>query len=258
MIVNGLSQCPASTTVFTFGEDPIQLSWVNVDSEAMSISGTPAFTVSAERVALLYRSSDVTAATGASSTAGSGAAGANSGSGSSDSASNSGLSAGAVAGIAIGAAAIGILLVSGLFWLCLRRRKSSQVNRPAYGQAGDAHPHPAVSSHAPTGPMHELKATGTVSTPQVPAGNVAPNATELVGSTPSDPRWAGVPQHGRNPYHGGGTPVVEEVSTSNDYHQLSGTFERGQGVLDNSRQNTPVDLVGPGAGGRGYPPEKIG
>lgn len=260
MIVNGLSQCPASTTVFNFGRDPVQLSWLNADSTTMSISGTPVFTVSAERVALLYRSSDVTAA-GASSTASSGSVGGNSGSGSSGSSADSGLSTGAVAGIAIGAAAAGILLVSGLFWLCLRRRKSSHA-RAAYArdQDGDAHPHTAVAHlprQPPDGPVHELKAASAVSTPQVPAGHVAPNATELLGSTPSDHRWAGAPQHGVDPHHGSATPVLGEVSTSNDYHQLARTFDRGQGLMDNSRQNTPINLVGHGAGGRGYPPEKI-
>lgn len=257
MIVNGLSQCPSSTTAFTFGPDnAVQLTWVNVDSSTMSVSGDAVFTVSAERVALLYRSSDLTAA-GASATAGSGSSGSgsgSSGSGSSGSGSDSGLSTGAVAGIAIGAAAVGIIAVLAFFWFFLRRRKD-RPRRAAQHEAGDGHTAtgaPHLASHAPTGAEHELKATNSVSTRDVPAGHAAPNATELQGSTPFAPPWVGAP-HG-----GGGAPSPGEVSTSNDYHQLSGTFERGQGVMDNSRQNTPVDLVGRGAGGRGFPPEKGG
>lgn len=259
MIVNGLSQCPSSKTAFTFGPDnAVQLTWVNVDSSTMSISGDAVFTVSAERIGLLYRSSDLTAA-GASATAGSGSPDSNSGSagsGSSASGSDSGLSTGAVAGIAIGAAAVGIFAVLAFFWLFLRRRNGQ------YG-AGDVHPAPGaahVASHAPTGAEHELKATNSVSMHHVPASHPAPNAMELQGSTPSAPPWPPASQQhadaGMNSSHGGGAPGLGEVSTSNDYHQLSGTFERGQGVMDNSRQNTPVDLVGRGAGGRGYPPEK--
>ncbi|KAG8166092.1 hypothetical protein KVR01_004644 [Diaporthe batatas] len=272
MVVNGLSQCPASTTVFSLGRDPVQLTWLNADSTSMSISGTPVFTVSAERVALLYRSSDVAAAAGASSAA---TGGADAGPGPSGSASSgsgsSGLSAGAVAGIAIGAAAVGVLLVSGLFWLCLRRRRSAQGPAAAYynSQGGDAHHPPPAPAHAPSpghapagAAVHELKASGcAVSSPQVlPAGHAAPNATELLGSTPSDHRWVGLPQDGVDSRRGGGTPVPVpgEVSVSNDYYQLPGTYERGQGPLDDSRQNTPINLVGPGAGGRGYPPEKTG
>ena len=261
MIVNGLSQCPSSTTAFTFDPNaPVQLTWLNIDSTTMSISGKAVFTVSAERVALLYRSSDVTAP-GASSTAGSDSSGASSGSsssGPSGSASGSGLSTGAVAGIAIGAAAVGIVAVLAFFWLCLRRRSGSFQGRAEWNKAGDAHPPPAVahpSSLAPTGAVHELKATNTVSTRQAPAGHAASNATELQGSTAFEPQWAALPpQHGVagvNPIYGG------EVSTSNNYHQLSGTFERGQGPLDNSRQSTPVDLVGRGAGGRGFSLEKV-
>lgn len=256
MIVNGLSQCPSSTTAFTFGPNSaVQLTWVNVDSSTMSVSGDAVFTVSAERVALLYRSSDLTAA-GASPTAGSGSSGSNSGSsgsgsGSGSSGSDSGLSTGAVAGIAIGAAAVGIIAVLAFFWLFLRRRNRAP-RRAAQHEAADAHHAPGaphLASHAPTGAEHELKATNSVSTRDVLAGHTAPNATELQGSTPFAPPWAPAP-------HGGGAPGPGEVSTSNDYHQLSGTFERGQGIMDNSRQNTPVDLVGRGAGGRGFPPEK--
>lgn len=256
MIVNGLSQCPSSTTVFTFGpDDAVQLTWVNVDSTTMSVSGDAVFTVSAERVALLYRSSDLTAA-GASATAGSGSSSSDSGSsnsGSSGSGSDSGLSTGAVAGIAIGAAAIGILAVLAIFWFCLRRRNGAHRRTAHYG-AGEAHPAPGAARlaghmHAPTGAEHELKATDSVSTRRVPASNVAPSATELHGSTAFEPPWVAAP-------HGGGAPGPGEVSASNDYHQLSGTFERGQGVMDNSRQNTPVDLVGRGIGGSAYPPEK--
>ncbi|POS77681.1 hypothetical protein DHEL01_v203936 [Diaporthe helianthi] len=265
MIVNGLSQCPALTSAFTLGDNPVQLSWLNAESTTMSISGKPVFTVSAERVALLYRSSDVTAASGASSSTagGGGSPGAGSGSGSSG---DSGLSAGAVAGIAIGAAVVGMLFVLGFFWLCLRRRKNPQGRGAAYDKAGGAHlPPPAVthvSSQAPPGAMHELKANSNGSTPvQVPAGHVVmSNATELLGSTPSEPQWAALPPRGVNPNEhesGGGRAVFGEVPTSNDYYQLSGTFERSQGPLDNSRQNTPIDLVSHGVGGRGFPPEKV-
>lgn len=259
MIVNGLSQCPSSTTAFTFGPDnAVQLTWVNVDSTTMSVSGNAVFTVSAERVALLYRSSDMTAA-GASATAGSGSSGSNSGS--SGSGSDSSLSTGAVAGIAIGAAAVGIFAVLAFFWLFLRRRNGAPRRAVQYEAAnapsapGAAH----LASHAPTGAEHELKATNSVSTRHIPANNPAPNATELHGSTAFDTPWAAPPQHGganMASAHGDEMPSPGEVSTSNDYHQLPGTFERGQGVMDNSRQNTPIDLVGCGAGGRGYPPEK--
>lgn len=254
MIVNGLSQCPSSTTVFTFGPDnAVQLTWVNVDSTTMSVSGDAVFTVSAERVALLYRSSDLAAA-GASATAGSGSSGSNSGSsgsGSSASGSDSGLSTGAVAGIAIGAAAVGIIAVLAFFWFFLRRRKGAP-RRAAQHEAGDVHTAPGpnhMANHVPTGAEHELKATNSVSTRHLPAGHAIPSAMELQGSTPSAPAWTA-------PQPGGGTSGFGEVSTSNDYHQLSGTFERGQGVMDNSRQNTPVDLVARGGGGGGYPPEK--
>lgn len=268
MIVNGLSQCPSSTTAFTFGPDnAVQLTWVNVDSTTMSISGNAVFTVSAERIGLLYRSSDLTAAAGASATAGSGSSGSNSGSsgsGSSASGSDSGLSTGTVAGIAIGAAAVGIIAVLAFFWFFLRRRNGGPRRAVQYG-AGDAHTAPGaahLASHAPTGAEHELKATNSVSTHHVPASHPAPNAMELQGSTPHAPPWAAASRQdggvGMNSSHGGGAPGPGEVSTSNDYHQLSGTFERGQGVMDNSRQNTPVDLVGRGAGGSGYPPEKGG
>lgn len=267
MIVNGLSQCPSSTTAFTFGPDnAVQLTWVNVDSTTMSISGAAVFTVSAERVALLYRSSDVAAA-GASATAGGGSPGSNSGSsgsGSSASGSDSGLSTGAVAGIAIGAVVVGIIAVLAFFWFFLRCRNGAPRRDGKFG-AGDVHPAPGVAhlaSHAPTGAEHELKATNSVSTRQVPLSHPAPNAMELQGSTPSAPPWAAASQPrgdaGMNSPHGGAVPGLGEVSTSNDYHQLSGTFERGQGVMENSRQNTPVDLVGRGVGGRGYPPEKGG
>ena len=248
MIVNGLSQCPSSTTAFTFGPgNDVQLTWVDVDSTTMSISGDAVFTVSAERVALLYRSSDLTAA-GASAIAGSGSSSSNSGSSGSESSgsdSGSGLSNGAVAGIAIGAAAVGITAVLAFIWLCLRRRAAH------YG-AGEAHPAPGaahLAGHSPTGAEHELKATNSVSTRHVPASQTAPSATELQGSTPFEPPWAAAS-------HGGGPPRPGEASASNGYHQLSATFERGQGFMDNSRQNTPVNLVGRGAGGRGYPPEK--
>lgn len=265
MIVNGLSQCPSSTTAFTFGPDnAVQLTWVNVDSTTMSVSGNAVFTVSAERVALLYRSSDLAAA-GASATAGSGSSVSNSGSsgsGSSSSTSDSGLSTGAVAGIAIGAAAVGIIAAMAFFWFFLRRRNGAprqavqHEDENAHRMPGAAH----LAGHAPTGAEHELKATNSVSTRHVPANNAVPSATELQGSTSFAPGWAAAsPQRGGTDMgspHGDGNPGLGEVSTSNDYHQLSGTFERGQGVMDNSRQNTPVDLVGRGAGGRGYPPEK--
>lgn len=267
MIVNGLSQCPSSTTAFTFGPDnAVQLTWVNVDSTTMSVSGNAVFTVSAERVALFYRSSDLAAA-GASATAGSGSSGSNCGSsssGSSSSTSDSGLSTGAVAGIAIGAAAFGIIAILAFFWFFLRRRNGAPSRAVKYEDEharttpGAVH----VASHAPTGAEHELKATNSVSTRHVPANNAVPNATELQGSTSFVPAWATASsQRGGTDMalpHGEGMQGVGEVSTSNDYHQLSGTFERGQGDMDNSRRNTPVDLVGRGAGGRGYPPEKEG
>lgn len=254
MIVNGLSQCPSSTTAFTFGPDnAVQLTWVNVDSTTMSVSGDAVFTVSAERVALLYRSSDLAAA-GASATAGSGSSGSNSGSSgsaSSASGSDSGLSTGAVAGIAIGAAAVGIIAVLAFFWFFLRRRKGAPRRAVQY-EAEHVHTAPGpnhMASHVPTGAEHELKATDSVSTRHLPAGHATPSAMELQGSTPFSPPGA-VAQPG------GWASGPGEVSTSNDYHQLSGPFERGQGVMDNSRQNTPVDLVARGAGGGGYPPEK--
>ncbi|KAL1855663.1 hypothetical protein Daus18300_011044 [Diaporthe australafricana] len=262
MIVNGLSQCPSSTTAFTFGPDnAVQLTWVDRDSSTLSVSGDAAFTVSAERVALLYRSSDLTAA-GASATGGSGSSNSgsgSSGSGSSNSSSDSGLSTGAVAGIAIGAAAVGIAAVLAFFWFFLRRRKGAH-RHPAQAKANDAHPGPGaahIASHAPTGAEHELKATNS----PVPPSVAVPSAMELQGSSPVAPPGSGLPPQGGgdnnwNSPHGGGMHNVGEFSTSNDYHQLAGTYERGHGVMDNSRQNTPVDFVSRGVGGSGFPPEK--
>lgn len=255
MIVNGLSQCPSSTTAFTFGPDnAVQLTWVNVDSTTMSVSGDAVFTVSAERVALLYRSSDLTAA-GASPTGGSGGS-SGSNPASSGSGSDSGLSTGAVAGIAIGAAVAGVAAVLASFWLCTRRRRRRRAANP-HGDGRDAtHPAPGAAAypaiHVPTGAEHELKATQSVSArPIVPAaGHAPPGATELQGSTPpAAPAW---------PVGSAAAPGTGEVSGPHDYHQLAGTFERGQGVMDNSRQGTPVDLVGRGAGGRGFSSEKGG
>ncbi|KAJ0114238.1 hypothetical protein J7T55_010625 [Diaporthe amygdali] len=263
MIVNGLSQCPSSTTAFTFGPDKaIQLTWVDRESTTLSVSGDAVFTVSAERVALLYRSSDMTAA-GAAATGGSGSSSSNSGSSSSGSSnSGSGLSTGAVAGIAIGAAAVGIFAVLAFFWFFLRRRNGAHRHAPK-NVPGDAQPGPGAAHsapHAPTGAEHELKATDSVSTRPIPASHANPNAMELHGSTPIAQPWSGASPQGAggNVYspHGGEMPGIGEVSTSNDYHQLSGTFEGARGVMDNSRQNTPVDLVGRGAGGTGFPPEK--
>ncbi|KAI3392954.1 hypothetical protein diail_4941 [Diaporthe ilicicola] len=251
MIVNGLSQCPSSTTAFTFGPDSaVQLTWADRESTTMSVSGAAAFTVSAERVALLYRSSDLTAG-GASATSGSDSS--SPGSGSSGSGSGSGLSAGAVAGIAIGAAAVGMSAVLAFFWFFLRRRNGVHRHTAAQAAASDAPPGPGVAahlaSHAPTGAEHELKATDSVSitpTQPVPAGNAAPSAMELQGSTPVAHPWQGVPpQSGGNNLsspRGGGVTGFGEVPTSNDYHQLAGTYERGHGPMDNSRQNTPIDL----------------
>lgn len=260
MIVNGLSQCPSSTTAFTFGPDnAVQLTWVNAESTTMSVSGDAVFTVSAERVALLYRSSDLTAA-GASPTggsgSGSGSSGSNPASSGSGSRSDSGLSTGAVAGIAIGAAVAGVAAVLASFWLCTRRLRRGGAANP-HGAGGDAaYPAPGAAAypaiHVPTGAEHELKATQSVSArPLVPAaGHAAPGATELQGSTPpAAPAW---------PVGSVATPGTGDVSSPHDYHQLPGTFERGQGVMDNSRQGTPVDLVGRGAGGRGFSSEKRG
>lgn len=252
MIVNGLSLCPSSTTAFTFGPDnAVQLTWLNAESTTMSVSGDAVFTVSAERVALLYRSSDLTAA-GAAPSAGSNPASSGSGSSGSD----SGLSTGAVAGIAIGAAVAGVAAVLASFWLCTRRRRRRDAATPHGDGADAAHPAPGAAAypaiHVPTGAEHELKATQSVSArPLMPAaGHAAPGATELQGSTPpAAPAW---------PVGSAAAPGTGEVSAPHDYHQLPGTFERGQGVMDNSRQGTPVDLVGRGAGGRGFPPEKGG
>lgn len=147
MLVNGLSECPSSTTAFAFGPNtPVDLTWVNVDSTRVSASGVAVFTVSAEQVALLYRSSDMTGivATGSSVTATAGGAGQTSGvnsvgrggetgavggGGGGGGRQGSGISNGAIAGIAIGAAAVGIAAVLGAVYLLSRHRREKRAAR---------------------------------------------------------------------------------------------------------------------------------
>lgn len=268
MIVNGLSECPSSTTAFSFGSGAaVDLTWVNVDSTAVSVSGNAVFTISAEHIALLYKSTDVAAA-GASATASSGKGGSSgSGSGSSDtggSSSGSGLSTGATAGIAIGAAAVGIAAVLALFYLCIRRREADNRRRglqvgsgPAYAPENPQFQPPTAGGaiaemfQFPTGAEHELKATNTPRVAHAAVG-FSP-VTELHGSTPAvstEPRvWP--PGVGANfaahSTHGGAEmPDVEEIAATNSYYQLPGTLDREQGMLGHSRQATPVDLVGHG------------
>lgn len=274
MIVNGLSECP-STTAFSFGPgSAVQLAWVNVDSKTIFVSGDAIFTVSAERVGLLYRSMDLTAA-GASATSGSGNSGSGSGSdsgvssgsgsGSSLPASRSGhgkdLSTGATAGIAIGAAAVGIAAVLALFYLYIRHREArnkrygKQVDFvPAHTSEG-SYPPPSsaggATTHVLTGAEHELNATNSVSSrPTHAAIGISP-VIELQGSMPVESPHPGAwPQSGvgdfyQNMPHGGAVVSgMEEVSATNGYHQLPVTLEREKGMLGHSRQATPTDLIG--------------
>ncbi|ROW00308.1 hypothetical protein VMCG_07279 [Cytospora schulzeri] len=274
MIVNGLSECPSSTTAFSFGPGTdVQLDWVNVDSTAMSVSGDVVFTVSAEHIALLYKSTDMAAA-GASATSGSdsggspGSSSGSSGAGGSSSSSGSGLSTGATAGIAIGAAAVGIAAILALFYLCIRRREADNRRRglqvgsgPTY-TSDNSHLPPSSAAagaipgmaYVPNGTEHELKAN----TPQVTHAAIGTTpATELQGSTPAASAYPGVwPQggggggghYGESTHGGARVPVMEEVAATNSYYQLPGTLDREKGMLGHSRQATPIDLVGNGYG----------
>ncbi|KUI66772.1 hypothetical protein VM1G_01898 [Cytospora mali] len=259
MIVNGLSECPSSTTAFSFGPDAaVDLTWVNVDSTTMSVSGDAVFTVSANRVGLLYRSTDLEAA-GASATSGS-----NSGSGGSSSespgkggsSSGSGLSTGATAGIAIGAAAVGIAAVLALFYLCIRHREANNRRRDLQVGSGpngtSEHSYSVISgtTYVPTGAEHELKATNSPSPRFAHTGSGTTPMTELQGSMPAVSSDLGaLPQGsaghlGQNTHGGVGVPGIEVASATSGYYQLPGTLERERGMLDHSRQATPIDLVG--------------
>lgn len=273
MIVNGLSECPSSTTAFSFGPGAdVQLTWVNVDSTAMSVSGNAVFTISAEHIALLYKSTDVAAA-GASTTSSSGSGGSSGSSGAGGSSSD--LSTGAIAGIAIGAAAVGIAAVLALFYLCIRRREADNRRRglrvgsaPTYTSENfHSQPPPPTTAggggagtgvaYVPTGAEHEMKATNTPRVVAHAALATSP-ATELQGSTPAVSAYPGVwPQgsggdfdQGPGTYGAVGVPGFEEIPATNSYHQLPGTLEREKGMLTHSRQATPTDLVSHGFGRR--------
>lgn len=270
MIVNGLAECPSSTTAFSFGSGAaVDLTWINRDSTAVSVSGDAVFTVSAEHIALLYKSTDI-AAVGASATSGSGSAvSTRSSSGASDtggsSSSGPGLSTAATAGIAIGAAAVGVAAVLGLFYLCVRRREADNKRRNL--QAGSRPTHTSEDSHFqpsvaggtiaemlqfPTGAEHELKATNTPRVAHAAIGT--PPVTELQGSIPAVDSHPGICSSGveansaQSTRGGAGLPGDEETVATNVYYQLPGTLERENGMLSHSRQATPIDLVGHGFG----------
>lgn len=304
MIVNGLSECPSSTTAFNFGPNTVvDLTWINVDSTKVSVSGEAVFTVSAEQVALLHRSSDWTAAgvstTAAAAAAASTASASSAGSSSSSTgnsgvsgAQGSGLSTGAVAGIAVGAAVLGMAAVLGAFYLCLRRRShgkdrmrrgrgggggqdaaggcyEQQQSSGARTVSGDPafHQHCEGISSVSTSPQiqHELKATNSKSSRHAPSTIAHPPETsqvvmELQGSTPtSGQTWPGLlpPQssgetwHQSSPQAESGLGGIHEVSAAgHDYQQLSSSPARN--YMDDSRQKTPIDMIGRGAGGRGF------
>lgn len=278
MIVNGLSECPSSTTAFTFGpSEPVDLTWVNVDSTKISVSGAAAFTVSAEQVVLLYRSSDLTAAV-ASATVGSSAA-TPTGGGASSSAQSSGgdLSTAATAGIGIAAAALGIAAVLGAFYLFLRHRRGKGVmsgrnqGSAKQGPAGgggimseglDAQPQ-GTAARVPvsTQSRYELKAADLDSPRSSPAlATVSPTRSagmvELQGSAPTHSgtqAWSGLPPHtiGEHTLAGGKLPSAYEVSGQGaNYHQLPGSSTRV--TMDESRQNTPLQMLRPDKGGVGF------
>lgn len=290
MIVNGLSECPSSTTAFAFGPNTaVDLTWINVDSTKVSVAGEAVFTVSAEQVALLHKSSDWTAAgvsttapSASASSAGSSISSTGSSAGSSGmSGQGSGLSTGAVAGIAVAAAVLGIALVLGAFFLCLRRRHGKHATRSRGGQdaagrsceqsseartvSGDPvfQDHEAISGVS-TSPQtqYELKATKSKSSRHSPSTIAQPLETsqivELQGSTPtSEQTWSGLrPQSNAETLHHSpqaesGLGGIHEVSAAgHDYQQLSSSPARN--YMDDSRQNTPIDMVRRGAGGRGF------
>lgn len=197
MIVNGLSECPSSTTAFTFGPGAA----VDLDSTPVSASGHAVFTISAEHIALLYKSTDLAAAAAAAASAtpssgNRGPSGTGSGSG-----SGSGLSAAATAGIAIGAAAVGVAAALALFYLCIRRREAENRRRGLQVGSGPGHtpegPHTQPSAAAgaavtagvarvPTaGAEHELKADEGTPLVAARAAVGTPPVTELQGSAPA-------------------------------------------------------------------------
>lgn len=296
MLVNGLSECPSSTTAFVFGPNtPVDLTWVNVDSTRVSASGVAVFTVSAEQVALLYRSSDMTdiVATGSSATATAtaGGAGGSSGANSAGRAGETGavggvgrqgsaISNGAIAGIAIGAAAVGIAAVLGAVYLYSRHRRGKRAARlrekeldavggrpPSGPDAGyHASQHQVPGTMPPSGNgqpasprrQHELNASALESSRVSPVTAERPAQTssvvELDGNIPGRKQpLVGPFSQGNDENVPHDTPgvvgfggIYEVSATGHGYQQLPASPVRKH--MDESRQNTPVDLIRLGDG----------
>lgn len=263
MLINGLSACPSSTTAFAFGPNtPVDLTWVKVDSTRVSASGVAVFTVSAEQVALLYRSSDLAGRASETGTVGGVGGGGRQGNGTSN---------GAIAGIAIGAVAVAIAAVLGAVYLFSRHHRGKRAARlrekeldAAGGQppsGPDAGYHaslpgtmPASGSVRPTSPrrQYELNASASESLRVSPVTAERPAQTssvvELHGSPVREQPLSGPYSQGsgENMRHNtqdviesGG--MYEVSATGHDYQQLPVSPVRK--YMDESRQSTPVDLV---------------
>lgn len=211
MLVNGLSECPSSTTAFAFGPNtPVDLTWVNVDSTSVSASGVAVFTVSAEQIALLYRSSDLTSSIATRSTAAVSAGASETGAVIGGGQQGRGLSNGTVAGIAIGAAAVGIAAVLAavcLFWRHRRGTRAARLREKELYAAGGRPPSgpdavnlmpqhqgpvalPASGTGQPASPRRQYELPASASKPPRESPAVAgrpmqtPSAVELHGSSP--------------------------------------------------------------------------
>lgn len=286
MLVNGLSECPSSTTAFAFGPNtPVDLTWVNVDSTRVTASGVAVFTVSAEQVALLYRSSDLASVVAtrssvtasASSTGRASDTGIGGGGGGGGGSQGNGISNGSIAGIAIGAAAVGIAAVLGAVYLVSRHRRGKRTarfrekeldaagGRPPTGPGAGYHASqprtmPANDSRQPSSPkrQYELNASASESSRVSPVIAERPvqssSVVELYGSTlgREQPFTVSSSQGNgetlRHNYQGvvesGG--IYEVSATGHGYQQLPISPARKH--MDESRQNTPVDLIRRGDG----------
>lgn len=273
--MNGLSECPSSTTVFPFGPStPVDLTWLNVDSTKVSVSGDAVFTLSAEQVALLYKSSDllITGAVATPSTSGSSSSSAGSSAGNSGAGGHgSSLSTGALAGIGIGAAAVSIAAVMGAFYLFLRSRRGIGRGKTGTGTSargslrqgsgasgtsedlGSRTGQVVRETLASSQPRYELNGTNSKLSRNSPLTNTEspnPPMMEIQASTPSSPghpQSAVLPQRPRGVEQSG---IYELSETGHNYQELP--VSPTHLYSDNSRQNTPIEFIGRVPGGRGF------
>jgi hypothetical protein len=109
-----------------------------------------------------------------------------------------GLSNGAVAGIAVGAAVVGLIVVGGLLWFCLRRRRGDGVSTAPYSRGGN-------DRNRTQDLMAEKEAGATDVSPTSPYMDDPVVAARLDGSL------ASMPLHEPQQVRGFGSPSHEEI-----------------------------------------------